>query len=201
MPDDLKFVLGPLLALVPLVALEYWLKPARVRRNVALSVLAEVDLNLAWLLRTAAARTHRPDKIPAHSAVRKMVVSSNASALGELSPEIAAEVLSFYSGMEEIVATVETLHNRSDELRLSTDNARRSWLRDSIARGQGSLTSYLPAISQVGSDVRVRLHELAASVTFMPDIPPLRPFEQLVGKAVNSEIARQLAEGEASGTS
>ena len=44
--DSTKLMLGPILALLPLLLWELAIKPSRTRRNLALLLIAELELNL-----------------------------------------------------------------------------------------------------------------------------------------------------------
>lgn len=177
--DDVKFLLGPALALVPILAWELWLKPLRVRRNLALSILAEVDINLHWLLAFAAYRAERADALMSRPMARKLIVESRAHELGEFPPELVGSVLRFYANVDAIVAINNGVREDRAASAAATDNMHRRRLSADIARGHESLSLFIPKTAENGELLRASLYTLAVSLSFAEDLAPLRSMDAL----------------------
>lgn len=186
------------MALLPVLAWEFLLKPARVRRNVALALIAEIDLNLIWLLRLMAKRTTDRTGISVNPRARTLVLTATAPVMAELPPEAIAELLRFYSGVEDIVAAIEKLHLLGVEHTTALEDRKRD-LALSMGRGQGSLDNNLPATVRRGHEIRARLYKCAEAVSFL-EVPPLLPIDEIVDEAVQSDAARRQSEGGPTGT-
>src|SRR4051812_6237255 len=59
--DTTKLMLGPILALIPILIWELAIKPSRTRRNLALLLMAEVELNLEEIAYYFALRDEDPN--------------------------------------------------------------------------------------------------------------------------------------------
>ncbi len=180
MSDGIKLLLGPILALVPVVAWEFWLRPARVRRNTALSLLAELEINLHWILDLAAAREKKPTALHSSPEARRLMLTANAQQLGEFPPDVTDNLLRFYANVESAANCVRGIEDAKREKSDTSDDARRASLRKTIDNEHASLDAFISAATRRGESARVHLHEIARDVTFMDDVPPLRPFTKLV---------------------
>lgn len=176
-------LLGPVLALVPILVWELWLRPSRVRRNLALSVLSEVDINLHWVFGFARYREEHARALLTYPMARKLVMESCAHELGELPRLLADNVLRFYANIDEIVATNEYLRYRQEALARSVDQAHSTQLNSDISQGHAYLTHIIPESIKLGDTVRTQLHALASGLSFAEELPPLRSIDAVQASA------------------
>lgn len=191
-PDWIKLVAGPILALLPILAWEVQIKPQRMRRNTALILQAEVEINVVWLLGLAEARKGVPGTLPAAPRVTREAFAANVLLLGELPTALLSKTMLFYSRLDTIVAMVEVYHSRSTELVTGVSDARAKWLRESMQAGQQSLGSALEHAITRGLELRLELHRCAADSLF-GDVDTIASEAELRTKALLANQARLAA--------
>jgi hypothetical protein len=179
MPDWLKLALGPPLAILPVLVWELIIKPARVRRNVALLVKAEIELNLAWLMRFALAREDDAELLTATRYAPTAAFEGNMSVLAELPEATLRHLMLFYTRLREVEGIIDTLNGLFRERSACTDPARLAWLRVVMPDGFKRLDIAMNSTIRRGNQVRGELHT-AASDASITEVAPLLPLEQLV---------------------
>lgn len=194
MSEGMNVVLGPALALLPILAWELWLKPLRVKRNVALSLLSEVDINLHWVLSLAQYREAHAGALLARPMARRMVVESRAHELGELPFELVDRILRFYANIDAVMALNSSARDDRQRQAHTVDDAQKARLDDDIRRAQASLTHFIPWTIESGDVLRTQLYRLACDLSVAEQLPPLRSMSELRAAAwvtyATPEVAR-----------
>jgi hypothetical protein len=170
--DTTKLLLGPVLALIPILIWELAIKPSRSRRNIALLMMAEVELNLEEIAYYLAVREEDPNgagPVPNLLLPRGSFAAVQTS-LGELPPADVRELIRFYAITGKIEATHLGLAATSARLERATTSMEIEALTDSIATGNRTLRALLDDAWEVGTEVRELLDELVR--TGWMDAPP-----------------------------
>lgn len=188
--DTTKLMLGPLLALIPILIWELAIKPSRTRRNLALLLMAEVELNLEEIAYVLAARADDANSYVPHMLLPRGSFASSQGSLGELPPPDVRALIRFYS----ITGKVEATHlglaaTIARQERASTD-AERSAANHAIAAGLAGLGALLADAWESGVDVRESLDDLVRA-GWMDAPPPARDVDAIRTEARARLTARR----------
>jgi hypothetical protein len=188
--DTTKILLGPLLALIPILIWELAIKPSRSRRNLALLLMAEVELNLEEIAYYFAAREDDPTTHLANLLLPRGSFLASQVLLGELPPAEVRALIRFYA----IVAKLEGAHlslaatlARSD--RTSAPEEMNGLLKPTEAALR-TIDALLVDAWDSGVDVRESLDELVR--TGWMDAPPPADDADMIRAAARSRHAARL---------
>jgi hypothetical protein len=187
--DDVKFMLGPLLALLPILVWELFLRPARSRRNIAVFLLTEVTLNHSAALRNQLYRSHRTGALPIVQNNRYLAYESLASQLGELPPDVLELVQRYYSVLRRVEVTTEKVRALKDGAEGRAPTPREAIL---LARGQTTIDRNNDTLLFFGDELRLKLHA-TAETSWFTDVPAFVSNDSLRSD-VERHVARVLAD-------
>ena len=182
---------GPLIALVPILLWELAIKPARTRRNVALLLMAELELNLEEIAYYEAGREEDPERHLANLLLPRASFAAAQPLLAELPAAELRTTIRFYA----ITAKIEATHARLLSLlaqrdRAGTDAERRQ-IDDALGTGLRALGSLLAEAWATGDEARTSLDDIARS-SWM-DVPPTIVSGEEIRSAARAKRVGQLA--------
>jgi hypothetical protein len=160
MNETAKVLLGPALALIPVLVWELVIKPSRIRRNLAILLVAELELNLEELAYYRVCREHVPDMRLVNLMLPRVSFLASQASLGELPPESLRELIRFYSITDRFAATHEGLESAEAAFLETTDERQKEILLNARAVGRRALERLIEDAWTVGTRVRFLLDRL-----------------------------------------
>lgn len=173
-------LLGPLLALIPIFIWELAIKPARVRRNLAMLLVTELELNLEEIAYWRLCLETDPDTRPASMLLPRTAFAAVQTVLAELSARDLRDVVRFYSITAKIDATQAGLMGTQARLEGAPDGDK-PMLSAAISAGSRALERRLAEAWTIGLDARASLDDVVRS-SWM-DAPPQLEDEESIRAA------------------
>jgi hypothetical protein len=169
--DTTKLLLGPVLALVPVVIWELVLRPSRTRRNLALLLIAEIELNLEEVAYCQAVREEATGSFVGAPLLPRGSFTASQGSLGELPPPDVRALLRFYATTARLEAAYVSLAAALARLEHTTVSQDVEQLNQLIAANLRTIGVFLDDAWRIGADTREALDELVR--TGWIDAPPV----------------------------
>jgi len=159
MDDTLKFLFGPLMALIPIFVWELAVKPLRSRRNVALVLLAETESNLEEIAYYRVSREKDAEAYLVNLTLLNITYSSFHSSIAELPVQSVSNLMKFYAALRKIDATNLGLESTRARLFVTADAEERKMLETSLDQGLLTLGLQLNKAWSLGESVLINLRD------------------------------------------
>ena len=171
MDDTTKFLLGPVLALLPILVWELAIKPSRRRRNLALLLIAELELNLEEIAYYRVFREENAENLLVNLPLPRSSFTAVQAMIAELPASDLRDLVRFYALTEKIDATHVKLATTLASLNSSPTPDDKATLSAAISAGTQRLGRILDAAWLLGADARLSLDDVVRS-SWM-DAPPV----------------------------
>jgi hypothetical protein len=183
MSDTVKLLLGPALALIPILVWELRLKPQRTRHRVASLLLAEIHYNIDELFQLKNRQEHNPKAVILGMQFSKRAFDAMSGSIGELPAAQAKSVLAHYAHLARVEALLTHLKAFQEKRLPSGGGVDDDLLRLAVEKGILSLAHSTDAAIGHAFKVRTSLFEVLAAEAF--DEPePLEPRDRIESKAL-----------------
>lgn len=182
MDDTTILLLGPLLALLPILVWELAIKPSRTRRNLAMLLIAELELNLEEIAYFQICLEEDPDNhlvnllLPRSSFVAAQIL------LAELPARDLRDLTRFYAITGKIDATQVGLTGTRARLERETSVDDRVMLAAATAAGTRALERRLAEAWTLGVEARASLDNVVRS-SWMDEPPPIETVDTIMSSA------------------
>ena len=161
---------------------ELAIKPARVRRNLGLLLIAELELNLEEIAYYRVCREEDPENQLVNMLLPRASFLASQASLGELSARDLRELIRFHAVTSKIEATHVALETLTASTRNPIDSQDMAMLKEAIASGVAMLGRLLEDAWTVGNTARTSLDRTIRD-SWMDEPAPLEPSETIVAAA------------------
>ena len=178
MNDTTTLLLGPLLALIPVLVWELAIKPSRVRRNLALLLVAELELNLEEIAYYLVCLNEDPEHHLVNLMLPRTAFIAAQTLLAELPARDLRDVIRFYAVTGKIDATQAGLTGTQARLHGASVEEERVVVRAALLAGTRALARRLADAWTLGLDARASLDDVVRA-SWMDAPPPLATEETI----------------------
>ena len=191
MDDTTRVLLGPVLALLPILVWELAIKPSRRRRNLALLLIAELELNLEEIAYYRVFREENAQNLLMHLPLPRASFTAVQAMIAELPATDLRDLVRFYALTEKIDATHVTLAATLASLTSSTTPDDKAILSGAISAGTLRLGRILDEAWRLGAEARLSLDDVVRS-SWM-DAPPVIASTETIVSSARSRRAQDLS--------
>lgn len=182
MDDTTKFLLGPVLALLPILVWELAIKPSRKRRNLALLLIAELELNLEEIAYYRVFREENAENLLMNLPLPRSSFIAVQAMIAELPASDLRHLVRFYAVTEKIDATHVKLAATLASLNSSSTQDDKAKLSATISTGTQHLGRILDEAWLLGAEARLSLDDVVRA-SWMDAPPVIASTESIMSSA------------------
>lgn len=180
--DVAKALFTASLALTTLFLWELWLKPMRLKLNLALVLIAELELNLEEIAYYRVCREEDIENQLVSLLLPRSSFLASQGTLGELSATDLRSVIRFYAITSKLESTQAALQKTEEAKLAATDPVDKAVLSAAVQSGVRAIGHLLDDAWEVGNEARLAL-DRAARRSSPNDLPRVILAADLIGAA------------------